>query len=178
MNYHDITTDDMNNGDGLRVVLWLAGCEHHCKNCQNPVTWDVNGGLNFTETEKMELEKELSKSYINGITFSGGDPLHPNNRLEVYNLCKWIKEKFADKTIWLYTGYRWEEIKNKSFFRYEFLNYIDVLVDGKYEEFLKDVNYPWAGSLNQRVIDVKESLKEGKVVKYESNKKRWYKREI
>ena len=93
MRYHNITKDDMNNGDGLRVVLWVAGCVHHCKNCQNPLTWDPVGGLLFDDTAKAEIFDQLDKSYISGITFSGGDPLHPANRAYVEDLCKEIKDK-------------------------------------------------------------------------------------
>ena len=100
MRYHNITKDDMLNGDGLRVVLWVAGCEHHCPNCQNPVTWDINGGLEFDEAAKKEIFDELEKNYVSGITFSGGDPLHTQNRKDVGALIEEIKEKFPNKTIW------------------------------------------------------------------------------
>ena len=99
MRYHNITKDDMLNGDGLRVVLWVAGCEHHCPNCQNPVTWDINGGLEFDEAAKKEIFDELEKNYVSGITFSGGDPLHTQNRKDVGALIEEIKEKFPNKTI-------------------------------------------------------------------------------
>ena len=98
MRYHNITKDDMLNGDGLRVVLWVAGCEHHCPNCQNPVTWDINGGLEFDEAAKKEIFDELEKNYVSGITFSGGDPLHTQNRKDVGALIEEIKEKFPNKT--------------------------------------------------------------------------------
>lgn len=101
MRYHNITKDDMLNGDGLRVVLWVAGCEHHCPNCQNPVTWDINGGLEFDEAAKKEIFDELEKNYVSGITFSGGDPLHTQNRKDVGALIEEIKEKFPNKTIWI-----------------------------------------------------------------------------
>ena len=105
MRYHNITKDDMLNGDGLRVVLWVAGCEHHCPNCQNPVTWDINGGLEFDEAAKKEIFDELEKNYVSGITFSGGDPLHTQNRKDVGALIEEIKVKFPNKTIWIYSGY-------------------------------------------------------------------------
>ena len=88
MRYHNITKEDMLNGEGLRSVLWLAGCTHHCKNCQNPITWDINGGIPFDEDAKQELFESLDKDYVSGITFSGGDPLHPQNRKEVFALAK------------------------------------------------------------------------------------------
>ena len=99
MRYHNITKDDMLNGDGLRVVLWVAGCGHHCKECHNPITWDPDGGLPFDEAAKQEIFEELGKPYISGITFSGGDPLHPANITEVTALAKEIKKKYPDYTV-------------------------------------------------------------------------------
>ncbi len=153
MRYHNITRDDMLNGDGLRVVLWVAGCSHYCKGCQNPVTWNPDGGLLFDETAKRELYEQLAKPYISGITFSGGDPLHAANRVDVRNLIEEIKEKFPDKTIWLYTGDVWENILH-----YPMIKNIDVLVDGEFVAEQKDVKLLWKGSKNQRVIDVQKTL--------------------
>lgn len=161
MRYHNITKDDMLNGDGLRVVLWVAGCEHHCTGCQNPVTWDPEGGLEMTTSELMEIAEQLSKDYISGITFSGGDPLHPANRDEIHQIAKWCKIKYPTKTIWCYTGYLFEKVK-----KLQVMQYIDVLVDGRFVQELADVKYKWAGSTNQRVIDVQETLKSGKIVLY------------
>ena len=101
MRYHNITKDDMLNGDGLRVVLWVAGCNHCCPECQNPVTWDPNGGLPFGEAERKEIFAELDKDYVSGITFSGGDPLHPANITEVTAFAKEIRKRYPGKTIWL-----------------------------------------------------------------------------
>lgn len=168
MNYHNITKDDMLNGDGLRVVLWLAGCEHHCKGCQNPVTWNPEGGLEFDIKAREELYRELQKPHISGVTFSGGDPLHPNNRAEVMQLAALVKHLYG-KTVWLYTGYEWEQIH-----RLPGIENIDVLVDGKFVEELADVTYPWAGSTNQRVIDVKKSLETGNVISYITEEKEIY----
>lgn len=161
MRYHNITKSDMLNGDGLRVVLWFAGCAHHCKNCQNPITWDPEGGLEFDEAAKQEIFEELDKDYISGITFSGGDPLYPGTRDGLLELIKEIKERYPRKTIWLYTGYLWEEICDL-----ELIPYLDVVVDGRFVEELKDNNLPWKGSSNQRVIDVKETREIGKTVLY------------
>ena len=143
----------MLNGDGLRVVLWVAGCNHCCKECQNPITWDPDGGLPFDEAAKQEIFDQLDKSYISGITFSGGDPLHPRNSLEVRGLMAEIKEKYPNKTIWMYTGDSWENICNLPMMRY-----IDVVVDGEFHVEEKDVKLLWKGSANQRVIDVKATL--------------------
>lgn len=159
MRYHNITKDDMLNGTGLRVVLWVAGCNHGCKGCQNPVTWDINGGLPFDEAAKEEIFDELKKPYIEGITLSGGDPLHPVNRKDVEGLVAEIRAKFPEKTIWLYTGFSWEEVKYLPF-----IKKLDVLVDGRFIEALKDTKLYWRGSSNQKVIDVKKSLIKSSVV--------------
>jgi len=167
MNYHNMTYPDMNNGDGLRVVLWLSGCNHHCKGCQNPQTWDSDGGIEFDELAEQELFRELDKEYISGITFSGGDPLlHP---YQTYLLSNKIRNKYGNKkTIWIYTGYTWEEII-PSRERTKAIISANVLVDGRYEEDKRSPNLPWVGSSNQRVINVQESLKKGEVVLWNTN---------
>ena len=154
MRYHNITKDDMLNGDGLRVVLWLSGCSHNCPGCQNPLTHNPNDGLIFDEAAKQEIFEQLEKPYISGITFSGGDPLFMGNRAEVLAFMKEIKEKYPDKNIWSYTGYTIEELENGSpEFTKELKQYVDVLVEGRYIESLRDVNLHWRGSSNQRIID-------------------------
>lgn len=153
MRYHNITKDDMNNGDGLRVVLWVAGCNHCCKQCQNPITWDPEGGLLFDEAAKEEIFEQLDKPYISGITLSGGDPLHPANRLDIRELAHEIKTKYPDKTIWLYTGDVWDNILH-----YPVMKDIDVVVDGEFQVDKLDTKLMWKGSSNQRVIDVQKSL--------------------
>lgn len=152
----------MKNGAGLRVVLWVSGCSHKCEGCQNPITWNANDGIEFDEDAEKEIFNYLSKDYIDGITFSGGDPLYINNRKCVFELIKKINKNFPDKTIWLYTGYSWEEIKD-----IEVIEHIDVIVDGEFIKELNDNNLHWKGSSNQRVIDVKESLKLNKVVLFD-----------
>ena len=147
MNYHNIISDDMNNGDGLRVTLFVSGCDHHCLNCHNPETWDICSGILFDKDAENELFDKLKPDWISGITFSGGDPLHPSNREEILRLSRKFKELFPNKTAWLYTGYEFEEIKNL-----EILEYLDVIVVGPFVDALKDVNYEWAGSTNQRVL--------------------------
>ena len=181
INYHNITHDDMNNGNGLRVVLWLSGCSHHCYNCQNPQTWNPDSGIQFDESAKQEIFNELSKDYISGITFSGGDPLYENNLDEVLKLVKEIRISFPEKTIWLYTGYdfdllnsKYNEYKYTPFAanadewltRWEIISNVDVLIDGEYIDEQKDLTLKWRGSKNQRVIDVKQSLAQNKVVLY------------
>lgn len=181
MNYLKIEYEDVCNGTGLRVVLWLSGCSHHCYNCQNPQTWDPNSGIPFDESAKQEIFNELSKDYISGITFSGGDPLHENNLDEVLKLVKEIRISFPEKTIWLYSGYnfdllnsKYNEYKYTSFAanadewltRWEIISNVDVLVDGEYIDEQKDLTLKFRGSKNQRVIDVQQTLKQGKVVLY------------
>lgn len=159
LRYHNITKDDMLNGDGLRTVLWLSGCTHACEQCQNPITWDIHGGLEFDQAAKEELFELLSRDYISGITFSGGDPLHPLNRDGVKDLILEIKEKFPTKTIWLYTGFLFEEIQDL-----DFIKDIDVLIDGKFILSLLDHTLHWKGSSNQRVIDVKKTLEKKQII--------------
>lgn len=159
MRYHNITYDDMLNGPGLRTVLWVSGCTHHCENCHNPVTWDINSGLPFDERAEAELLEYASKDYISGVTFSGGDPLHPENRSEITRLAAMLKQRLPQKSIWLYTGFNWEEICNLPV-----MQYIDVVIDGRFIEALKDNNLHWKGSSNQRVIDVRKSLLSGNIV--------------
>ena len=161
MNYHNITKCDILNGEGVRVVLWVSGCSHHCPNCHNAITWDENGGLLFDENAKKELFDALNQEYIDGITFSGGDPLFLGNREVVGNLVEEIKQQFPNKNIWLYTGFLWEEIKDLPF-----VKDIDVLVDGRFEQDKFSTKALWRGSTNQRVIDAKKSLLENKVVLY------------
>ena len=164
MRINGIEQCSMTNGVGLRTVLWVSGCEHKCKGCQNPCTWDPDSGEDFTSEKKELLYKYLDNKYIKGITFSGGDPLHPSNRGEVGKLILDIKANYPSKDIWLYTGYTWEEVKELNL---DYLRYIDVLVDGRFILKERDINLRWCGSSNQRVIDVKESLKEGKIILFE-----------
>ncbi|WP_024346089.1 anaerobic ribonucleoside-triphosphate reductase activating protein [Lacrimispora indolis] len=176
MNYHNISYPDMNNGGGLRVCLWLSSCSHHCPKCQNPQTWDCNSGIPFDKAAHDELFEQLSKDYISGVTFTGGDPLHENNLSGVLDLVNEIKHSYPEKTIWLYTGYTWEEIwesKTEKFkyfknriLRWEIISMCDVMVDGRYVDELRDISLAWRGSSNQRVINVKESLKQERLVLY------------
>lgn len=167
MNYHDIKHDDMNNGPGLRVTLFVSGCDHYCNGCQNPETWDTKSGIPFDNTAIEEIFEQLDNDYISGITFSGGDPLNENNRVEVCSLIHQIQLKYGkSKSIWIYTGYTWEEIVNTLT---PILLGVDVLIDGMFEKDLADVNYHWAGSTNQRVIDVQRSLEEKKIILYKDD---------
>ena len=149
----------MLNGDGLRVVLWVAGCSHCCRECQNPITWDPNGGLPFTEAEENEIFAELDKDYISGITFSGGDPMY--QPLACSEIAQYAKS--LGLTVWCYTGDMFEEVlQNQA--KCDFLNYIDVLVDDKFDISQRSLDLQFKGSKNQRIIDVPKSLKMGSIV--------------
>ena len=124
----------------LRVVLWVAGCSHHCPGCQNPVTWDPEDGLPFDRAAEEEIFGQLEQEYISGLTLSGGDPLYEGNREAVTELVRKVKSRYPKKTIWLYTGYRWEEIRDL-----EVIRDIDVVVDGRYIQEERDITLEWRG---------------------------------
>lgn len=161
MYYHNIDHCDMLNGDGIRVSLWVSGCSLHCKGCQNPQTWDFNSGIPFDSEALQELYDALDKKYIQGLTLTGGNPM--DNMPEILHICRTVKERFPDKDIWLYSGYTLEQI-----LQWEvgvcILEYVDVLVDGPYIEEQRDISLKWVGSKNQRVINLRETLKQGKII--------------
>ena len=163
MNYEKIDKCSVSNGAGVRTVLWVSGCDIHCRNCQNPQTWDFNSGIPFTEETMQELLYDLSKPYIKGCTISGGHPLAPRNLPEVLKIVKRVKMVFPNKDIWIYTGYVWEDIIKDNTLK-EILKRTDVLVDGAYVDELRDISLPFRGSSNQRIIDVPKSLEQNKVI--------------
>ena len=164
MNYVGITKASFVNGEGVRTVLWVSGCVHHCEECHNPYTWNPDSGMEFTDEIEKELFDVLDRPIIDGITISGGDPLYIYNRHIITRLCKRIRYKYNDtKTIWVYTGYLWEQVKILNI-----MQYIDVLVDGPYRKGLESIK--WCGSSNQRVIDVQKSLQSNEVVLYGEKK--------
>ena len=164
MKYQNITHDDILNGEGIRVVLWVSGCSHECKGCHNPITWDPSDGIEFGQDAKDEIFEQLNKDYISGITFSGGDPLYIDNKDVVLQFISEIKKQFPNKTIWLYTGYSFEDILEWDID----ISDIDILIDGEFIEELKDDNLQWIGSSNQRIINVKETLKQKEIILYEN----------
>ena len=176
MNYLKIEHDDVCNGIGIRCTIWFTGCSHKCAGCFNKETWDENSGIEFDIEAKKELFDELSKDYISGITFSGGDPLHKNNIIEVNNIIQEIKKQFPNKTIWLYTGYTWEELSPNTLIRgideestlhnvrANIIKSCNVVIDGPYIDNLRDITLKWRGSSNQRVIDVQKTLQNGEIV--------------
>ncbi len=163
MKYSGITKTSFVNGEGARTVLWLSGCSHHCVECQNPDSWDASNGYIFTHSTEVELFSYIDTPVIDGLTLSGGDPLYVGNRLGVLKLCKNFKQRYSNKkTIWLYTGYLWEQVKDL-----EIMKYIDVLVDGPFMSRLSSFNFKYRGSSNQCIIDVFKSLGYGEKVLWE-----------
>ena len=176
MNCMQIDKASISNGTGVRVVLWCAGCTRKCHGCFNPETWDFNAGKCFDKDAKEYLFEQLSKPYIKGITFSGGHPLEYQNLPDVYDLIKEIKTKFPNKNIWLYTGYilsindfdtSVDVCWDNGLLRNYILAMCDVVVDGPYIEEQRDFTLAFRGSRNQRLIDVKQTISEKKIVLYE-----------
>ena len=155
----NITAPDINNGNGLRVTIWFAGCTHKCKGCHNEWTWNYNKGKDFLDNSEEILNKLsewLDKDYIDGITLSGGDPLDQDDyTLQILlGLINWVRKKYPSKTIWCYTGYIYENLKG---LKKKVADSCDVLVDGPYKEELRDIAHtPFRGSTNQRIIKIKK----------------------
>ena len=161
MRYNVIRKMDISNGPGIRVSIFMQGCEFHCKNCFNPETWDFNCGKEeFTDETIEEVLKLCEPDQIKGLSILGGEPLHPRNIDGTTKLAKAFKERYPNKTLWIWSGFLFDkDLKDK-----EVLKYVDTLVDGQYVDELHDFKLKWRGSSNQRVIDVQESLKQGKVI--------------
>ena len=158
MRYNLIRKMDIANGPGVRVSIFMQGCSFHCKNCFNKETWDFEGGQEFTDDTINKVLELCNKPEVKGLSILGGEPMHPTNIEGTTKLAKAFKEKYPEKTIWTWTGFKYEDIKDKDVF-----NYIDVLIDGQYKDELHDPTLKWKGSSNQRVIDIKESKKENKI---------------
>ena len=172
MKYADIKIADVANGKGVRVSLFVSGCNHQCKGCFNRQAWDFNYGKQFTEEDMERIINELDHPYVAGLSLLGGEPLEYQNQQGLLPLLKKVKEKFPEKDIWCYSGYTFEnDIMGNMYNNWketpEVLSYIDVLVDGKFEEDKKDIKLKFRGSSNQRIIDVKKSMKENKAVLFE-----------
>ena len=163
MNYQKIDKCNMDNGAGLRVVVWLSGCNHYCNGCFNPETWDSNHGALFADEQLTLIYDTLNEEWCEGITLTGGDPMYEYNAKDVLALCQNIKSNYPNKSIWLYTGSVWEEVKNS-----KLMQYIDVLVDGEYQIENNSPDKHWVGSSNQRVIDVQKTLQSDDVVLWKS----------
>ena len=152
MNYSSIRQLDIANGPGCRVSIFVSGCEHRCKNCFNPETWNFSYGKAFTDQTLEALLELLKPEHISGLSILGGEPLHPQNREGVLDIVRKVKSVYPSKSIWIWTGYLWEEVSS-------FLigSVVDVVVDGQFIEELKDLRLKYRGSSNQRVIDVNSS---------------------
>lgn len=184
MRFASMRNLDISNGEGVGVSLFVQGCDRHCFNCFNPDTWDFNGGKEWTEETKNKFIKLIDRPYINRISVLGGEPLAEQNLDEVLSLLKEIRISFPEKTIWLYTGFCWNDImcsfaglqadcvvldkKDIEAWkkRREIISNVDVLVDGEYIDEQRDITLKWRGSSNQRVIDAKQSLAQNKIVLY------------
>ena len=164
MRYNKIRKMDISNGEGVRVSVFFHGCSFHCKNCFNPETWDFESGKEFNDDVINHILDLCDNEYIVGLSILGGEPLHPFNIKGSTKLAKEFKKKYSDKNIWLWSGFLYENLKDK-----EIMKYIDVLVDGQYVDELNDPTLKWCGSSNQRVIDVKKSFKNNKIEIYKSN---------
>ena len=165
MQYNKIRKMDVSNGPGIRVSIFMQGCTFKCKGCFNPETHDFSGGKEFTDETITRVLELCSKEYIVGLSILGGEPLHPKNIEGTTKLAKSFKEKYSGKTIWVWSGFLFDrDLKDK-----EILKYIDVLVDGQYNCELYSPILRWKGSSNQRVIDVKSSLKKNKIVLLEED---------
>ena len=164
MRYAQIRSMDISNGENIGVSLFVQGCPHKCHNCFNQETWNPKDGKEFTKEVKQDFFKLIDRDFIKRVTIIGGEPLAPYNYLEVRLLMQEIKNKFPDKTIWLYTGYTYEELTRE---QYRTIIYVDYLVDGKFVEELKDLSLPFRGSSNQRIINVQKTLEQGDIVLWE-----------
>ena len=157
--YNKIRKMDISNGPGIRVSIFMQGCIFHCEGCFNSETWDFKCGNEFTDDTIKEVLNLCAPDHIKGLSILGGEPMHPKNIEATTKLAKEFKKKYPNKTIWSWTGFSFEDIKDKEVFKY-----IDVLIDGQFMIKLRNPNLRWKGSSNQRVIDVQKSLKKGEVV--------------
>ena len=172
MNYADIKRIDVANGPGIRVSLFVSGCTHHCKGCFNPETWDFNFGELFTEKQIDEIISYLEPDHIKGLSLLGGEPFEYSNQQGLLPLLRKMKEAYPNKDVWCYTGYLFDEnIVDEMMVKWpetrELIKYIDIMVDGKFVQELKDLNLVFRGSSNQRIIDVQKSLEAKEIVLWE-----------
>ena len=177
MYYGEIKTCDIANGEGVRVSLFVSGCTHHCPGCFNQETWDFHYGKEYTEETERELLKSLEPGYISGLTLLGGEPFEPQNQEVLVSLLRKVRERYPEKDVWCYSGYLFDrdllgESRARCEYTEEMLSMIDILVDGRFVEGLRDITLVFRGSSNQRVIDVKKSLSEGEIVLWEQKMKR------
>ena len=167
MNYCDIKEVDIANGEGVRVSLFVSGCTFHCKGCFNEETWDFNAGKEFTVTELKKLLEILDRPYIKGISILGGEPLHQRNREDVMRVLAVLKSAHPEKSVWLYTGYKYEDVVKMPEYD-EIIGLVDVLVDGQFEIDKKSLDIKFRGSTNQRIIDVKKTIAYDRIEEWKS----------
>ena len=165
MRYNKVRKMDISNGPGIRVSIFMQGCTFKCKNCFNPETHNFNAGHEFGDDTIEKILELCNNDYIVGLSILGGEPLHPKNINGTTKLAKIFKDKYPNKTIWVWSGFLFD----KDLYDKEILNYIDVLIDGQYQEELFDPKLKWRGSRNQRVINVKESLSKDKVILFKES---------
>ena len=177
MYYGMIKKNDIANGEGIRTSLFVSGCRNMCKGCFQPQTWDFNYGEPFTPAVEKIIFESVSFPFVRGITILGGEPMEPENQEALLPFIKRFKEKFPEKTIWLYTGNTYEELmgifgtsEKHLPITEELLGYVDILVDGRYVEELKSIGLRFRGSSNQRVIDMNMTRKVGSIVIWEGCK--------
>ena len=164
MYYGNIKYYDISNGDGVRTSLFVSGCNHHCKGCFNEVAWDFDYGKEFSYNTLKEILDSLKPDYIAGLSILGGEPLDYKNINAVSTIVEIVRKSFPNKSIWVYTGYTYEELlERNNLFTSLILNKIDVLVDGKFIEELKDISLKFRGSSNQRIIDMNKTRELGKI---------------
>lgn len=173
MNYGEIKNCDIANGIGIRISLFVSGCTNHCKNCFQPQTWDFNFGEPFTSDTEEKILKMLEPDYIDGLTVLGGEPMEPSNQQALYPFLLKVKEKMPNKTIWIFSGFTLEEMREEGGysncdFTEKILGMIDVLVDGRFVEELKDITLRFRGSSNQRLIDMKKTNEQGSIVLWDN----------
>ena len=170
MYYGNIKLNDIANGEGIRVSLFVSGCTNHCKECFNPETWNFEYGKPYTEETEQFILDNLKSNFVNGLTLLGGEPFEPKNQPVLLELVKKVRATYPNKTIWAYSGFRFEDelLKKGAYpnceFTLELLRNIDILVDGRFDRDLKKITLNFRGSTNQRIIDVQQSLKQNKVV--------------
>lgn len=174
MNFAKINKNDIANGIGIRVTLFVSGCTHYCKGCFNKEAWDFDFGQLFDEGVQNELLEALSPSYISGLTLLGGEPMEPQNQRALLPFLKRVKEMYNNKTVWCYSGYTFEELTGESRARCEVtdevLSLVDILVDGEFIEELKDISLRFKGSSNQRIIDMNKTRSSGEIVLWDGKK--------
>ncbi len=174
MNWAEIKTNDIANGEGVRTSLFVSGCKHRCKNCFNQIAWDFSFGKPFTSETVQYIFKSVEPEWINGISLLGGEPFEPENQTALLEFLELFHKKFPKKNVWCYTGFTFEEIIGKSAEKsraststaLKMLDYIDILVDGRFIEEKKDIRLKFRGSANQRVIDVKKTLQSKEIALY------------